>query len=73
LQGDLVPKFQPDVHVRGEPDTTGFFSIFNQHAAAGFASYAKLTFWCFAARYSERFVADVIGKFDGNTVKTINK
>ncbi|MGH1481118.1 MAG: hypothetical protein ACRBM6_20695 [Geminicoccales bacterium] len=61
LQGDLFPKFQPDVHVRGEPDTTGFFSIFNQHAAAGFAGY------------SERFVTDVIGKFEGNAVKTINK
>lgn len=73
LQGDLFPKFQPDVHVKGTSATTGFFSIFNQHAAAGFAGYAKLMFWCFVAGYSERFVTDVIGKFEGNAVKTINK
>ena len=70
LQGDLFPKFLViDVKDGGQVDK-GFLSIFNQHAET-FSDYAKLMFWSFVAGFSERFVTDVIGKFEGNAVKTI--
>lgn len=70
LQGDLFPKFVADASDPNNP-ITGFLTIFNQHAEAGFKGYGKLMFWSFLAGFSEKFVTDVIGKFEGNAVKTI--
>ncbi len=69
LQGDLFPTFV--AHKPFHKPAEGFFSIANQHAEDGYSDYAKLMFWCFLAGFSERFVTDVIGKFEGNAVKTI--
>jgi len=69
LQGDLFPRFVADS--KTPVLTKGFFLIADQHAKGGFSGYAKLMFWCFLAGFSEKFVTDVIGKFEGNAVKTI--
>lgn len=70
LQGALFPVFKSDVP-ESEQAALGFFTIFHQHATNGFAGYAKLMFWSFVAGFSERFVTDVIGKFEGSAVKSI--
>ena len=54
----------------GGAQANGFMSIFHQHGK-DYSDYAKLMFWCFVAGFSERFVTDIIGKFEGNAVKTI--
>jgi hypothetical protein len=66
LSGQLFPRFEPDAVVQSAGTT--FASVFQQHAVS-FREYAKLVFWCFLAGYSERFVTDIIGRFDGAAVK----
>jgi len=61
LKGPLFPAFQKD---SGEI-APGFFTIIHQHASGGFADYAKLLVWSFIAGYSERFVTNILGKFEG--------
>jgi hypothetical protein len=65
LSGDLFPHFIPDLPTSPE---TGFASVFLQHAK-DHQEYAKLIFWCFVAGFSERFVTDVIGRFEGTAIK----
>nr|WP_315597669.1 hypothetical protein [uncultured Cupriavidus sp.] len=65
LSGSLFPSFIADDS--GTQD--GFLSIANQHARDGFSGYAKLLFWSFVAGFSEHFVTDVIGRFEGEAIK----
>lgn len=76
LSGDLFPNFVPDTVMRvvpgsdpqvmervivGEP---GIGRIFTQ-GGEGYQDYGKLFFWSFVAGYSEKFIPNVIGRFEG--------
>lgn len=63
LKGDLFPTFEKATTAEGG-SVRGFLSVFNQYAT-DYEDYAKLMFWSFVAGFSERFVTDVIGKFEG--------
>lgn len=67
MVSDLFPKFQG---VDTAEPITGFFSIFYQ-VAQTYSDYAKLMLWCFIAGFSESFVTNVIGRFEGKAVKSI--
>jgi len=67
LSGDIFPRF-----VAEEIPQVGFSSIFNQHGES-YKDYAKLVFWCFVAGFSEHFVTDVISRFEGEAMKTLQK
>ena len=67
LSGDLFPHFIPD---ENREEITSFASIFQQHANS-YKDYAKLVFWCFVAGFSERFVTDVVSRFEGAATKTL--
>lgn len=67
ISGDLFPHFLPDEKAE---TVTSFISIFQQHGNEP-KDYAKLIFWCFLAVFSERFVTDVINRFEGAAVKTL--
>lgn len=64
LAGQLFPKFVPDP----APQIPGFSAVFNQHAE-GFQDYAKLLFWAFLSGFSERFVTNVLSRFEGAAIK----
>lgn len=67
LRGDMFPEFSPvqtDV-------TVGFPTIFEQYGKHGFSDYAKLLVWAFIAGFSEKFVTNVLGRFEGAAVATI--
>lgn len=67
LSGDLFPHFIADAN---GSKVDGFSSVFQQHGN-GYKEYAKLIFWSFLAGYSERFVIDVISRFEGAAVKSL--
>ncbi len=70
ISGDLFPKFIPDAVPKLTPDTKelcievkkGFSDIFAVHGES--VDYAKMMFWSFVAGFSERFVTDIISKFE---------
>lgn len=64
LSGGLFPDFDPE---KSHDLTFGFQKIMMQQALT-YQDYAKLLFWSFVAGYSERFVTDVIAKFEGTAV-----
>ena len=70
ITGDLFPKFIPKIPKMCAELCTGFLCIFEQEGRS-YRDYAKLIFWCFVAGYSERFVTDIIGRFEGAAVKTL--
>ncbi len=61
LMGDLFPTFVPD-DAPGQPQ--GFRVLFAVHGTA--QDYAKMIFWCFVAGFSERFMTDIISRFDSS-------
>jgi len=67
LSGDLFPHFVAD---KDMPLASGFASVFQQHGD-GYKEYAKLVFWCFVAGFSERFVTDVVSRFEGAAATTM--
>lgn len=62
LSGDLFPSFVPDEGVNTE--IHGMASIFMAHGES-YTDYGKLFFWCFLAGYSESFVTNIFGQFEG--------
>lgn len=64
ISGELFPHFVSKVD-----NCLGYQCLFEQYG--GYKDYAKLIFWCFVGGYSERFVTDVISRFEGAAVKTL--
>ncbi len=62
VSGDLFPKFVPDVITAEEVIKKNFSVVFAVHGEA--VDYAKMMFWSFVAGFSERFVTDIISKFE---------
>lgn len=63
LAGNLFPQFCPDTDAI---TFEGLAVIFKIHGKAA-ADYAKLIFWCFLAGFSERFVTDIISRFESQS------
>ena len=63
LAGDLFPSFEAnaDADCRG----IGIDCLLEQHAK-DYRDYAKLLVWSFIAGFSEKFVVDVIGRFEAS-------
>ena len=59
LAGDLFPSFEVNV----DATRIGIGSLFEQHAK-DYTDYAKLLVWAFIGGFSEKFVVDVIGRFE---------
>ena len=57
LAGELFPEFKPI-------DPTGAFGGMLSTNSTNSADYAKLFFWSFVSGFSEKFVIDIIGKFE---------
>jgi phosphate/sulfate permease len=64
VSGDLFPAFEAISHAGDEHVNKGFAEIFN--VEGGTVDYAKMMFWSFVAGFSERFVTDIISKFDNS-------
>ena len=62
VSGDLFPTFVPSKVAPCPTDRKGFSIIFCVHGES--AVYAKMIFWSFVAGFSERFVTDIISKFE---------
>jgi ammonia channel protein AmtB len=67
VSGNLFPQFVADDPARAASD---FSSVLAQHAT-NYKDYAKLVFWSFFSGFSERFVTDVISRFEGTAVREI--
>ena len=66
VTGNLFPHFTADA----THQATDFSSVLQQHASS-YQDYAKLLFWSFLSGFSERFVIDVISRFEGNAVREL--
>lgn len=66
LSGELFPKFVAVLDGNGQ-NVQGFQGLFFQQGE-NFQAYAKLVVWSFVAGYSEKFVTDVVGRFEGAAV-----
>ena len=64
VSGDLFPTFVPDEVGSCSTDRKGFSIIFDVHGES--VDYAKMIFWSFVAGFSERFVTDIISKFENS-------
>jgi hypothetical protein len=62
ISGDIFPEFVPDNQTLPPADHKGFSEIFAVHGQS--VDYAKMMFWSFVAGFSERFVTDIISKFE---------
>lgn len=68
IRGDLFPAFEADNDLK---NIKGILSLPAQYASNGYADYAKLLFWSFVAGFSENFVTNIIGRFEGDAVNTV--
>ena len=69
LVGDLFPHFEPDVVSNASAaKNPGLEVIFAIHGNA--SDYGKMLFWCFIAGFSERFVTDIISRFENQSSET---
>jgi hypothetical protein len=69
LAGDLFPHFEPDVVSNASAaKNPGLEVIFAIHGNA--SDYGKMIFWCFIAGFSERFVTDIISRFENQSSET---
>ncbi len=59
LAGDLFPSFEAN----DDATCCGIKCLFEQHGK-DFTDYAKLLVWAFIGGFSEKFVVDVIGRFE---------
>lgn len=64
VSGDLFPMFVPDEVDPCCTERKSFSIIFDVHGEA--VDYAKMLFWSFVAGFSERFVTDIISKFENS-------
>lgn len=62
LGGKLFPHFEPEPWTTGQHTECGFCLLFKTQGHA--EDYAKLIFWSFVAGFSERFVIDIINRFE---------
>lgn len=60
LAGELFPAFKQDDSIESK---NGFFHLLHMHSEEA-KDYAKLLFWSFVAGFSEKFVVDIIGRFE---------
>ncbi len=78
LQGDLFPNFTADAvatpdsaaNDENSADLNGISRIFRIHGD-GPEDYAKLIFWCFLAGFSERFVTNLMGRFEHSAIASV--
>jgi hypothetical protein len=68
VSSPLFPHFAADPSTR-EGCEAPHFRILLCHHGADFGEYAKLVFWSFVAGFSEHFVTDIIGRFEGEAAK----
>jgi hypothetical protein len=80
VEGDLFPKFAADAlsidggnlfpqcatDASGSDAGDSLMKLVQIHAV-GYEDYAKLVFWCFLAGYSEKFVTNIISRFESGT------
>jgi hypothetical protein len=64
VSGDLFPTFVPCEVAYCLTDRKGFSIIFDVRGES--VDYAKMIFWSFVAGFSERFVTDIISKFENS-------
>jgi phosphate/sulfate permease len=64
VSGDLFPHFEVIKPKPGTPEIKGFAAIFDVQGRT--VDYAKMMIWSFVAGFSERFVTDIISKFDNS-------
>jgi len=62
VEGDLFPRFAADAATQGAT-ANGLIKLIQIHALS-YEEYAKLVFWCFLAGYSEKFVTNIISRFE---------
>ncbi len=62
VEGDLFPRFAADAVTADDPTNT-LIKLVQIHAVS-YEEYAKLVFWCFLAGYSEKFVTNIISRFE---------
>ncbi len=65
VSGELFPTFVADTQNPSHQVQTGFAEIFAVHGNA--VDYAKMLFWSFVAGFSERFVTDIVSKFENQS------
>lgn len=59
VSGELFPKFVPDDPSRIGKGFAGIFAVHGDSVA-----YSKMLFWSFVSGFSERFVTDIVSKFE---------
>lgn len=64
LAGDLFPQFLPDENAS---EVIGLPKIFAIHGEA--KDYGKMFFWCFVAGFSEKFVTNIINRFESQATE----
>ena len=60
VEGTLFPHFVADGAGKDASDFTSLFAVHGEKPA----EYAKLIFWSFVAGYSEKFVTNIVSRFD---------